>query len=96
MILYLWSFGVHTENSLCEIPHYPVIRMLCAQSLVGDETLVARVLGAVGSAGVRFLKVFKFNQRLFTHFLSLLLLLMHNDTQNRQPLEASQTFKLHN
>ena len=45
--------------------------MLCAQSLVGDETLVARVLGAVGSAGVRFLKVFKFNQRLFTHFLSL-------------------------
>ena len=70
-----------------------MIRMPYAQSLVGDETLVARVLGAVGSAGVRFLKVFKFNQRLFTHFLSLLLLLMHNDTQNRQPLEASQTFK---
>src|SRR4029434_3894211 len=55
MILYLWSFGVDTENSVCEIPHYPVIRMLCAQSLVGDETLVTRVVGAVGSAvrGVR-------------------------------------------
>ena len=64
MIIYLWSFGVYTENSLSEIPHYHVILMLCAQSLVRDETLVGRVRGAVGSAGVRFLKV-------FSHFLSL-------------------------
>ena len=57
---------------MCEIPHYPMIRMLCAQSLVRDETLVARVLGAVGSAGVRFLKVFKFDFSLiFSLFVAI-------------------------